>query len=784
MRRHWSEFLDLNLLRPSSFERRHLQEQAYQRPASTSGSLSPTPSPSSPTPPTSLPSRTSSFTFPVTGSSSHRPSTSSSPQQQQQHTRGRLSLDVRRSTTITTTHPSSSTLSPPLPLQRTRSHHDSPCAPHLSVTTTTLPTFLRGQFLAPPSSSSTNSTLSRSASSQSAQRRGVSLDAGRATTPTPTTQQQQQSSVWGAITGDRISLARPIFFRGRSWSGNAPPERTTTIIVSSHEQDENEQDQAQAQAQEPSLTSTFALPRRPCTGLDMTPRTSRTRRPVIDEDDDEAVATAATAAAVPLDDAGRSTHEVIIVVPSSESTESEPTPSGPDSAPASLSISTSASALALASASAPVSASLSTPAPISASASAPTSARPTSTSTLPSITVLPDTSSIGVPERTLMLSPLPLALPRPSTADSSRVDVVVPIPPSRAQLKIIHQMSYLRKFMCVIATLPIIATLAVHNRLEIVMWWVIVLPLLGISIAMYWRWRLGKKLQRLQEDAQASRLSLSRQLSTPSPQPPLQHQGDPEDASPPPPDYQSSIITPPAYITAQQPRKIPSYRSLEHLFAFARRSTTSLTGGRASGGAAGGAAGAAAASGGENGEAAGREASSSPPQDPSSPRDPQEQEGAIEHPIPTSSHDQVVGALEEELLQQQQLDLSDYHGSNDPSPHHAAASSSHIVIAMGDTPEMTERTGKDSGFRKQAFRLCSGLIEDSLTFDVEAGSSGGGHTLPSASSGHAAISSRSTNTHKDIPNLDLSDHPTSDVEERSPRQTTMRDVKGKAPCRE
>ncbi|KAF9344351.1 hypothetical protein BGX34_005766, partial [Mortierella sp. NVP85] len=204
----------------------------------------------------------------------------------------------------------------------------------------------------------------------------------------------------------------------------------------------------------------------------------------MDEDDDEAAT--ATATAVPLDDAGRSTHEVIIVVPSSEGTESGSTPPGPDSAPASLSISTSASALA--SASAPASASLSTPAPASASASAPTSARPTSISTLPSIIVLPDTSSLGVPERTLTLSPLPLALPRPSTADSSRADVTIPLPPTRAQLKIIHQMSYLRKFMCVIATLPIIATLAVHNRLEIVMWWVIVLPVLGISIAVYWRW--------------------------------------------------------------------------------------------------------------------------------------------------------------------------------------------------------------------------------------------------------------------------------------------------------
>lgn len=36
----------------------------------------------------------------------------------------------------------------------------------------------------------------------------------------------------------------------------------------------------------------------------------------------------------------------------------------------------------------------------------------------------------------------------------------------------------------------------------------------------------------------------------------------------PPPDYQASIINPPAYIVA--PRIVPSYRSLENLFAFAR----------------------------------------------------------------------------------------------------------------------------------------------------------------------------------------------------------------------
>ena len=204
-------------------------------------------------------------------------------------------------------------------------------------------------------------------------------------------------------------------------------------------------------------------------------------------------------------------------------------------------------------------------------------------------------------------------------------------------------------------------------------------------------------------------------------------------------------------------------------------------------GRGGGAATAGGAAGGrEDGEAIGQETFS--PQDPSSPQDLQEQEGSIEHSTPTSSHDQVVVTLEEQ--QQHQLDLSDYHGSNDPSPHNAAASSSHITIAaMGDTSEMTERTGKDSGFREQAFRLCSGFHEDSL--DVEAGFSGGeggggggGHTQPSVSSGHAAISSSTTSTHKDIPTLDLSDHSTSDVEELPPRQTTMRDLKGKAPCRE
>lgn len=60
-------------------------------------------------------------------------------------------------------------------------------------------------------------------------------------------------------------------------------------------------------------------------------------------------------------------------------------------------------------------------------------------------------------------------------------------PPTAAQRRILTQRAYLKKFMCIVATMPLIATLAVYNKIEVVMWWVLVVPLVGIAVALIWR---------------------------------------------------------------------------------------------------------------------------------------------------------------------------------------------------------------------------------------------------------------------------------------------------------
>ncbi|KAG0089221.1 hypothetical protein BGZ92_005087 [Podila epicladia] len=119
--------------------------------------------------------------------------------------------------------------------------------------------------------------------------------------------------------------------------------------------------------------------------------------------------------------------------------------------------------------------------------------------------------------------------------------------------------------MCIIATMPVLATLAVYNKIEVVMWWVIAVPLIGIAVALIWRRRLGQKLRRLDEENSQLSLPLDRDST---PRVPRTRNPEEEGEASPPPDYQASIITPPAYIVA--PRKVPSYRSLENLFAFTR----------------------------------------------------------------------------------------------------------------------------------------------------------------------------------------------------------------------
>ncbi|KAF9574777.1 hypothetical protein EC968_005563 [Mortierella alpina] len=131
--------------------------------------------------------------------------------------------------------------------------------------------------------------------------------------------------------------------------------------------------------------------------------------------------------------------------------------------------------------------------------------------------------------------------------------------PTPAERRIQRQLNYLKKFMCVIATMPIIATLAVYNKIELVMWW---------------------------EETDLARLSLAFAPTQSSTTRVPRHNQDNDDEPPPPPDYQSSIITPPAYIVAQQPRKVPSYRSLENLFAFARNGSRIFSRGTAADAAA------------------------------------------------------------------------------------------------------------------------------------------------------------------------------------------------------
>lgn len=86
----------------------------------------------------------------------------------------------------------------------------------------------------------------------------------------------------------------------------------------------------------------------------------------------------------------------------------------------------------------------------------------------------------------------------------------------------------------------------------------------NILLLFFFFKKLGQKLQRLDEEY--SQLSLPRDRDSTAR---VARTRNPEEGEfSPPPDYQASIITPPAYIVA--PRKVPSYRSLENLFAFAR----------------------------------------------------------------------------------------------------------------------------------------------------------------------------------------------------------------------
>ncbi|KAG0244273.1 hypothetical protein BGX31_009454 [Mortierella sp. GBA43] len=329
--------------------------------------------------------------------------------------------------------------------------------------------------------------------------------------------------------------------------------------------------------------------------------------------------------------------------------------------------------------------------------------------------------------------------------------ITLQIPPTREELQVQTQIRYLRKFMFMIGTLPLIATLAVHNKLDIVMWWVIALPIIGISVAVYWHWKLGKKLHRLQEDTRASRLSLSRQLSrgSPSPQPFLQHhhRGEDSDAPPPPPDYQSSIITPPAYITAQQPRRVPSYRSLDQLFAVVRRGASILTRGEAA----------------EN-----TQDSTLPPPPPQDQQEQQQQQlDQIQSP---GSQVHTMGDVQIVMVFEEQIDLSDVTSMEGQEPSRSSLETTHSMTEIDTIPEMTEY---GSGPGEHTSRLWTGLYP---TLDAEAGSSQG-QTLTSGAG------SSTTRIEATRPILSDDDGASLDLEEQPPKQAT-KDVKGKAPCRD
>ncbi|KAF9405760.1 hypothetical protein BGZ94_003385, partial [Podila epigama] len=284
----------------------------------------------------------------------------------------------------------------------------------------------------------------------------------------------------------------------------------------------------------PNRDSLVFLPRPP-TGLDMVPRTSRTRRVPVEEDP-------------PLS---------TIVSPSRLSSLSSTSPSSPSSPaadyPYTSTIDRTLPPIAVTQAS--------TVSNTSDAMDTHENDGSTTRAGTPS-----SSARAGVGAEGAGGSHLGSSLPRPSISESrTNEEFYIQRPLTMAQRRILTQREYLKKFMCIVATMPIIATLAVYNKIELVMWWVIVVPLLGIGIALVWRRHLGRKLERLDLEASQISLPIDRDSTTRV----TRHNHEPgEEEVSPPPDYQSSIITPPAYIVA--PRKVPSYRSLENLFSFGR----------------------------------------------------------------------------------------------------------------------------------------------------------------------------------------------------------------------
>ncbi|CAO3565838.1 unnamed protein product [Mortierella alpina] len=546
--RHWSDFLDLNLLRPSAFERRHIEvqrhQQAHQRHSSTS-SL-----------PHNLPSRFASFTVPV----SYNLDPASPLNASLLHPR--QSLDGRRR------HVSVAGLSQQQQLQvqqqpSSQTHHTS---------------FFSTRFLTPPASSSSpsgdGSTPSRFTltGARGRRSRGTSVDAAANTAST---------GEEGSSSSSRRSFLRPFFNRNSSWNGPSPSSATPSsisTITQTHsnasrtttttghngvgggggggrlDDDGHESEEERQRQQRP--TKFLA---RPTTGIDMTPRTDRMRRRT-HVDDEDLVGTAGAAGTAAEAAAAEGATEVIVSAPltiADTAAETVPTDEASEGTLATEAATGAATAGAAAARDQAESIQAATAATLGHSISRTSTASPAS-----------GTASTRAPTTSV--------LQRPSLNESRTLTIqdpnglILQRQPTPAEQNIQRQLNYLKKFMWVIATMPIIATLAIHNRLELVMWWVLVVPLVGIAFALLCRRRLAGRLQRLQEQTDLARLSLAFAPTQSSTARVPRHQPETDDEPPPPPDYQSSIITPPAYIVAQQPRKVPSYRSLENLFAFAR----------------------------------------------------------------------------------------------------------------------------------------------------------------------------------------------------------------------
>ncbi|KAG0037050.1 hypothetical protein BGZ82_003223, partial [Podila clonocystis] len=419
----WSDFLDFNVLRPSTFERRHQQGYRGHRPTASTISL-----------PNSLPSRQSTYTAP---SAPDRPPSGYLGF----HSRRQHSLDVRPRPVLTDIPPLSSTATPqllepggrtrsPSPRSRSRSRSTSHSRPGSTSTSTpaTAPSSGFGLF-----ASRLRSLHSSTSAGSSHPARGGSLEIPRNQLPSTSNDTSMQTP-----------SRRPYFLRGSSWSGHG------------HHASQSSQGSSSIPLPVPQVPA-FLLAR-PTTGLDMTPRTGRMRRVPVEEDQQLRLE----------DDADYPyTSEVAITIP-----------------PLAVTQATSMSSIH------------------SDNSQDDDDGREGSRAHTPTTAAAATTTT---------------TLPRGSMSESrnnENAGLYLQRPLTAAQRRILTQRAYLKKFMCIVATMPVLATLAVYNKIEVVMWWVIAVPLVGIAVALIWRRKLGQKLQRLDEENLQLSLPVDRESAT------------------------------------------------------------------------------------------------------------------------------------------------------------------------------------------------------------------------------------------------------------------------------